>query len=318
MNNQSNSLPIQDSKPICCGKSICNIQVGYIDGRLIQPCLQPTKQVQKKLKDSFYQLLDQGYEWLEAFTDGEEVFVRGLGSDSVAEVKNRNDLLVNAQNFWQILAGRKTGLETSEIRSADIKDAMLTTLKRINLALSVADNVGTEPTEEQIQSSIDFLRGSYHDLSDQEALKHYVTEHHFINQEQIRESLLRALTPIIFDYFDTLEELKTHREAVSDESSLRASAPRKISPELLSFVDEAIKHQLTREHIKNLIDELYKRLSKDPNGCIGEELKDDTIRQRAAILGMKPLNSTKKNNTASKPMYDELQAKINTGHFDVI
>jgi hypothetical protein len=57
-----------------------------------------------------------------------------LGSDSVAEVKN--DLLVNAQNFWQILAGRETGLETSEIRSADIKDAMLTTLKRINLALS--------------------------------------------------------------------------------------------------------------------------------------------------------------------------------------
>jgi hypothetical protein len=317
MNNQSNSLPIQDSKPICCGKSICEIKIIYIDGHMVKR-FRPTKQTQKQIETVFNQLYDEGYEWLEAFTDGEEVFVRGLGSDSIAEVKNSNNLLVNAQNFWQILAGREIGLETSEIRSADIKDAMLTTLKRINLALSVADKHGTEPTEEQIQSSIDLLRGSYHDLSDQEALKRYVTEHHFINQDQIRESLLRALTPIIFDYFDIIEELKTHREAISDENSSRASKPRKISPELISFVDEAIKYKLSRELIKTLMDELYRRLSKNSDGYIGEELKDDTIRKRASILGMKPLNSTEKNRTASKPKYEELKAKINAGHFDTI
>jgi hypothetical protein len=50
MNNQSNSLPIQDSKPICCGKSICDIQVGYIDGRLTQPRLQPHKTSTEKIK----------------------------------------------------------------------------------------------------------------------------------------------------------------------------------------------------------------------------------------------------------------------------
>lgn len=317
MNNQSNSLPIQDSKPICCGKSICEIKIIYIDGHMLKR-FRPTKQTQKQIENVFNQLYDEGYEWLEAFTDGEEVFVRGLGSDSIAEIKNSNNLLVNAQNFWQILTGREIGLQTSEIRSADIKDAMLTTLKRINLALSVADKLGTEPSEEQIQSSIDFLRGSYHDLSDQEALKRYVTEHHFINQDQIRESLVRALAPIIFDYFDTIEELKTHREAISDESSSRASKPRKVFPEIISLVDEAIKYKLVRELIKTLMDELYRRLSKNPDGYIGEDLKDDTIRKRASILGMKPLNTTEKNRTASLPKYEELKAKINAGHFDTI
>jgi hypothetical protein len=279
---------------------------------------RPTKQIQKQIEAVFNQLHDEGYEWLEAFTKGEDVFVRGLGSDSVAEVKNRNDLLVNAQNFWQILAGRETGLETPEISSSLIKDSLLTALQRTHLALSLADAPIPKPKDTTVDATINFLKGSYNELAPLDALKKWAIECEFSGQEEIQATLVRALAPIIFEYFDVLEELKTHREAVSDESSLRASAPRKISPELLSFVDEAIKHQLTREHIKNLIDELYKRLSKDPNGCIGEELKDDTIRQRAAILGMKPLNSTKKNNTASKPMYDELQAKINTGHFDVI
>ncbi|MCL5796972.1 MAG: hypothetical protein M1579_05685 [Gammaproteobacteria bacterium] len=317
MNNQQIPSPIENSKPICCGKSICDIQVGYVDGRLTQR-FRPTKQVQQKLEDVFNQLLEQGYEWLEAYTEAEEVFVRGLGSDSVAKVRNKNDLLVNAQNFWQILSGKETGLETPEIRSADIKDAMLTTLKRIHLALSVADKVGTEPTEEQIQSSVDFLQGSYHELSDQEALKRWITEHRFTNQEDIRESMVRALRPIIFNFFDILEELKTHREAVSDESSERASTKRKILPEIISLVDEAIKSQLTRDQIKNLMDALYRRLSDDHDAYIGEESKDDTIRKRSAILSMKPLNSTVKNNTASKPMYEELQTKINAGHFDTI
>lgn len=316
MRNQNN-LPVENSQPICCGKSICDIQVGYIDKQMMQR-FRPTKKVQQQIQDSFNQLHAQGYEWIEAFTKSDEVFVRGLGSDSVAKIRERNDLLVNAQNFWQILSGSETGLDTPEIRSADIKDAMLTTLKRIHLALSVADKVGTEPTEEQIQSTIDFLRGNYHDLSDQEALKRYVTEHHFINQEQIRESLVRALSPIIFDCFDPLEELKTHREAISDESSSRASAPRKISPEMISLIDEAIKGQLTRNQIKNLMDDLYRRLSDDQDVYIGEESKDDAIRKRAAILGMKPLNSTKKNNAASTPTYEELQTKINAGHFDTI
>lgn len=130
--------------------------------------------------------------------------------------------------------------------------------------------------------------------------------------------MVRALRPIIFNFFDILEELKTHREAVSDESSERASTKRKILPEIISLVDEAIKSQLTRDQIKNLMDALYRRLSDDHDAYIGEESKDDTIRKRSAILSMKPLNSTVKNNTASKPMYEELQTKINAGHFDTI
>jgi hypothetical protein len=102
MNNQSNSLPIQDSKPICCGKSICDIQVSYVDGRMNQR-FRPTKQIQKQIEAVFNQLHDEGYEWLEAFTDGEEVFVRGLGADSVAEVKNDLDVSLMSKIWTSVV-----------------------------------------------------------------------------------------------------------------------------------------------------------------------------------------------------------------------